>query len=306
MLRKIYSLAVLGCLAIALNAQIEPSDSTMQVVGYWSKGEKQNYSVTQNKFKLNKADTVSKETMTFNVQVTILDSTDKNYKIEWLYSNYKATGNQQSNQLLAELISLYNNMKIIILTNEMGEFQSVENWKDIQTAMSQAIDIMKKKYKSQKDLLAIFDNVMVNFQTKEGIEAYAINDIYQFYSYHGSKYKLGETLSGVTPMSTPLSDKPIDTKYELSLEELNFDDNNGVLRMIQTQDETQLADFTYAYLKKMMPKVPFKRNEMPKVSSVTELASRIHNAGWVVYSVETKNITAIDATTVEERIIELQ
>lgn len=150
MLRKIYSLAVLGCLAIALNAQIEPSDSTMQVVGYWSKGEKQNYSVTQNKFKLNKADTVSKETMTFNVQVTILDSTDKNYKIEWLYSNYKATGNQQSNQLLAELISLYNNMKIIILTNEMGEFQSVENWKDIQTAMNQAIDIMKKNTNLKK------------------------------------------------------------------------------------------------------------------------------------------------------------
>ncbi len=306
MMRRIYSLAVLGCLAIALNAQIEPTDSTLQVVGYWSKGEKQNYSVTQNKIKLNKADTVSKETTTFNVQVTILDSTDKNYKIEWFYSNYKATGNQQSNQLLAELISLYDNFKIIIITNEMGEFQSVENWKDIQSAMKKAIDIIKKKYQSQKDLLAMFDNYMVNFQTKEGIEAFAINDILQFYSYHGSKYKLGETLSGITPVATAISDKPIDTKYELTLEELNFEDNNGVLRLIQTQDENQLADFTYAYLKKMMPKVPFKRSEMPKVSAVTELASRIHNAGWVVYSVETKNITAIDSTTVEERIIELQ
>ena len=113
-------------------------------------------------------------------------------------------------------------------------------------------------------------------------------------------------MSGVTQIATAISDKPIDTKYELTLEELNFEDNNGVLRLVQTQDETQLADFTYAYLKKMMPKVPFKRNEMPKVSSVTELASRIHNAGWVIYSVETKNITAIDATTVEERVIELQ
>lgn len=306
MFRKINTLLVLFCLTIAVNAQIEPADSTLQVVGYWSKGEKQKYLITQNKYKLNKADTVSKETMTFNVQVTILDSTDKNYRIEWLYSNYKSTGNGESNRLLSELISLYENMKIVILTNEMGEFQGVENWKDIQLSMGKAVQLIKNKYKSQKEILTIFDNVMANFQTKEGIEAYAINDILQFYSFHGSKYKLGETLSGTTQVPTALSDKLIDTKYELSLEELNFEEFNGIVRMIQTQDENQLADYTYAYMKKMMPKVPIKRSEMPKVTNVTELASRIHNAGWIIYSVETKNTTAMDSLNIEERIIDLQ
>ena len=65
--------------------QINMADSTAQVITYWEKGEKQNYSVTTEKIRITGSDTTSREMMTYDVEITVLNSSDKSYMIEWYY-----------------------------------------------------------------------------------------------------------------------------------------------------------------------------------------------------------------------------
>jgi hypothetical protein len=57
--------------------QINMADSTAQVITYWEKGEKQNYSVTTENIKIKGSDTTSKEMTTYNVEITVLNTSEK-------------------------------------------------------------------------------------------------------------------------------------------------------------------------------------------------------------------------------------
>jgi len=287
-----------------LIAQIEPKDSTFQVISYWSKGEKQSYSVTESKIKINKTDTTSKVITSYKLDVTVLDSTDKNYKLEWKYSNYTTS---DKNELVKDLSAFAEGMKMIVVTNENGEFQELENWKEVQEITKKAMGVLQSKYASLPNIKQIVESVNEKFTTKELIETNCTKEIVQFLSFHGGKYKLGEVLTGKSEQMSGLG-KPIDNNYEILLDELNISDNNGVFRMSQTLDSKQLTDQTYEMLKKMMPKGRkiMPRNKMPEVTNSTGLASRIHNAGWVIYSIETKTTNSLDVQSIEERIIDIQ
>lgn len=287
-----------------LIAQIEPKDSTFQVISYWSKGEKQSYSVTESKIKINKTDTISKVIISYKLDVTVLDSTDKNYKLEWKYSNYTTS---DKSELVKDLLGLAEGIKMIVLTNENGEFQELENWKEVQEIIKKAMGMLQSKYASLPNINQIIESVNEKFATKELIEINYTKEIVQFLSFHGGKYKLGEVLTGKSEQMSGLG-KPIDNNYEILLDELNISDNNGVFRMSQTLDSKQLTDQTYELLKKMMPKGRkiMPRNKMPEVTNTTGLASRIHNAGWVIYSIETKTTNSLDVKSIEERIIDIQ
>jgi hypothetical protein len=198
-----------------LIAQIEPKDSTFQVISYWSKGEKQSYSVTESKIKINKTDTTSKVITSYKLDVTVLDSTDKNYKLEWKYSNYTTS---DKSELVKDLSGLAEGMKMIVVTNENGEFQELENWKEVQEIIKKAMGILQSKYASLPNINQIIKSVNEKFATKELIEINCTKEVVQFLSFHGGKYKLGEVLTGKSEQMSGLG-KPIDNNYEILLDE---------------------------------------------------------------------------------------
>jgi len=304
MFRKFLFVSVAIAFSATTNAQIEPKDSTFQVIGYWSKGEKQTYAVTESKIKINKTDTTSKEFTSYKIDVTVLDSTDKNYKLEWKYSGYTTS---DKSELVKDLSSLAEGLKMIVVTNENGEFQELENWKEVQEITKKAMGVLQTEYASLPNIKQIVESVNEKFATKELVEANCTKEVVQFLSFHGGKYKHGEVLTGKSEQMSGLG-KPIDNNYEILLDELNYADNNGVFRMSQTLDSKQLTDQTYELLKKMMPKGNkiMARDKMPEVTNTTELASRIHNAGWVIYSIETKTTNSLDVQSIEERVIDIQ
>lgn len=90
------------CSTTALG-QINMADSTVQVIGYWDNKEKQTYSVTYDKYQLKAADTLSKEQINYEVEVTIIDSTAKSYTIEWFYKDFKINSDNQFTKKLASI-----------------------------------------------------------------------------------------------------------------------------------------------------------------------------------------------------------
>jgi len=305
-MNKLLIFGTIFLLSSTLFGQISVKDSTVQVIGYWAKQETQSYDVSYEKFKIKNKDTISRELMKYEVDIKIIDSTENSYTIEWFYKNYSI---DTENELVRKLTSIANDISVKIKTDEFGAFIEIVNWEEVRDYLTKVTENLKDELKDVPNFEKIIANVMSIYSTKESIEANAIKDAIQFYQFHGVKYKLGEELEGKLETANNYGEKPFETDVRFSLDEINEIDGNSILRSTQVINSEQLTDATYNYLEKtgtFGDKFP-PRNEFPSLTNETNTASRIHGqSGWIIYSIETKEITAAETTNIEERIIELK
>ena len=299
-------LAILLLLSAGAFAQINMNDSTAQVIGYWDMNEKQSYIITWEKYKITDSDTTSTESYKHAVDMTIVDSTANSYVIDWLYRDYEI---QSDNELIQKLASITEDMTVRIRTDELGVFQEVVNWKEIRDYILKATKLLKKETQNIPNLDKIINQVEGMYSSKESIELGAVKEIQQYYTFHGSKYKLGEELSVDMQAANLYGGDPFDMKVTIWLDKLNPDDNNFIIRMKQSVDANQLTNATYDYVVNIAEtmKVPApKKEDIPPLKNENWTASRIHDSGWIIYSIESKEVKAEGFTHVEERIIEIQ
>jgi hypothetical protein len=305
-MKKFTLFSLLNLCIMPLFAQINMADSTVQVVSYWDKGEKQNYTITLEKIKLKGEDTTSKELISYDVEVSVTGATKNSYTVQWDYKNFKTN---DKNELTQELSKINKNMQVIYKTDEMGGFIEVINWKEIRAYNQKAIAVLRKKFGTAPEIEKMLKQIENSFSTKEAIEAASIKDIQQFHSFHGGKYKLHEEISDKIKVPNVLTNIPFDADYSLYLDEINETDNNYILRSSQVVDSTQLMDATFQFLsnlaKSMNIKAP-KKEDIKGLSNDIQLASRIHGTGWVVYSIQTTTVNSDNQSNIEERIIEVK
>lgn len=303
---KLLLFGTLFLLSSTLFGQIHIQDSTVQVIGYWSKQDTQSYAISYEKIKIKHKDTITRELINYEVDITILDSTANSYTMEWFYKNYRI---DTQNELVKKLTSIANDMAVIIKTDEFGAFIEVVNWEAVRDYLTKVTKTMEAELKDVPNYQKIIANVMSVYNTKASIEANAVKDALQFYQFHGVKYSLGEVLEGQLEVANNYGGKPFETHVSYSLDDINETDGNSILRSTQVINSKQLTDATYNHLKALgtfgdaFP----PRAEFPALTNTTNTASRIHGeTGWVIYSIETKAVTAEETTNIEERIIELK
>ena len=305
-MKKLLVFGIIFLISSNLFSQISIKDSTVQVIGYWSKYDKQSYDVTYEKYKVKNKDTISRELMKYEVDVKIIDSTANSYTIEWFYKNYSI---DTENELVRKLTSIANDISVKIKTDEYGAFVEVIDWEEVRDYLEKVTEKLKVELKDVPNYKEIIANVMSIYSTKESVEANAIKDALQFYKFHGVKYKLGEELTGKLETSNNYGGKPFETDVQYSLDEINETDGNSILRSNEIINSEELTDATYNYLKKLGTfgdKFP-PRNKFPSLTNETNTASRIHGeTGWIIYSIETKTVTAEETTNIEERIMEIK
>lgn len=287
-------------------SQINISDSTVQTVAYWNKHETQNYSISTEKYKVNKGDTTVTEILNYDVTITIIDSTSNSYIVEWHYKNYRI---QSDNEFMLKLIDKSKDFRLLIKTDEMGKFIEVINWKEYKKYSSDILKAMKKEYKKAPTLVKLLNESQKVFSTKQAIESIGINEVKQYYFFYGLQYKLGEIYEDDVQIHNALSNEPMDVHLTYYLDDINDEDNNYIMRAFRVVDSTQLINSTYNYLAKNMKTAGLPAPNKDKLSSLKndiETGSRIHDLGWLIYSYQT-NRTVLDNTeTIEKTIIELQ
>ncbi|NOG58237.1 MAG: hypothetical protein HND54_10930 [Bacteroidetes bacterium] len=284
--------------------QINMEDSTAQVIAYWSIGDKQSYSVSLQNLVINGEDTTKNETTQYDVDITVLDSSANSYTVSWLYRNFR---NNSDNELIQKIISSGENLKVIIKTDELGAFLSVENWEEVSNYMKETLLSIQNEAPNTIDIMKQFEYL---YSSKEAIESSAIQDIQQFYTFHGAKYTLNKILE--FNMKTPnlyYPEKPFDSKITLTLDELNPDNDNFILRFTQEVNKEQLVNTTYEYLSNLAKsngtEEPNKES-FKDLSNVISNSSRIHITGWMMYSIQTKFVQAESVKNIENRIIEIK
>lgn len=150
---------------------------------------------------------------------------------------------------------------------------------------------------------------MAMYSSKEAIEASAIKDIQQFHTFHGGRYKLGEVLEGQTQVPNLIGADPFDSDVTVCLDEISEDHDIFVISAKQEVNREQLTNATFEYMTKLanaMGVVPPKREDLKELKQETTTLSKIHGTGWVVYSLQTTNVTSADITRIEERTIEIK
>ena len=302
---RLQIITLLILLSLKMYGQIDMNDSTAQVIGYWDKNEKQSYVVTQEEYKIVGNDTTSRESYKYLVDITVVDSTADSYLIDWFYKDYEI---HSDNALVKKLASITSDITVRIKTSELGVFQEVVSWEAIRDYILQGTKILKQETQDIPNMDNIINQIEGMYSTKESIENAAVMEMQQYYTFHGAKYEYGEEYNIDLKSSNLYGGEPFDTKVKVWLDEINPDENNFVLRMIQTVDSEQLTKATYEYLLKMAEtlKIPSpKIEDIPLVSNDVWTASRIHGSGWVIYSVETRETKAEGQTNVKERIIEI-
>ncbi|MBL0096215.1 MAG: hypothetical protein IPP46_06685 [Bacteroidetes bacterium] len=281
-------------------------DSTVQVISYWDKGEKQIYALSLEKIKIKGSDTTSKEMTTYEVEITVLDSNEKSYTIQWEYKNFTSHNNSP---VIQKLMNATQNMKVIFKTNELGEFVEVVNWKEIKDYTHKAMGSLRTEFKDIPEMDKLIKQMEATYSTKEAIGTASIKDIHQFHTFHGAQYKLGEVLNGIIKVPNILGTDPLDSDFSVYLDEINEEENNFILRATQEVNNEQLTNATFNYLTTMAKSMkldPPKREDLGELKNETISASNIHTSGWVLYSIQTTTITSDNQTNIEERIIELK
>jgi hypothetical protein len=108
-MNKLVVFVTIFLLSSTLFGQISVKDTTVQVIGYWSKQDMQSYNVTYEKYKVKKKDTIAREFIKYEVDIKIIDATANSYTIEWFYKNYSIN---TENELVKKLTSIaYKDLK---------------------------------------------------------------------------------------------------------------------------------------------------------------------------------------------------
>lgn len=305
-MRKILTAGLMLLLIMRVNCQIYTADSTTQVIAYWDKDEKHTYIISNEKLKIQGGDTITRDFTKYEVDITIRDSTKNGYLINWFYHDYKV---ETDNELIIKLSSIIEDMNVQIKTDDLGVFVEVVNWEEIRDFIFKGTLMLKQELKDIPNIEKVIIQMENMYNSKQTIEASAINEIIQFHYFHGLEYKLLEEYSYDNKLTNMFGGEPFNAKVNYWLDEINYDDNNAVYRMHQSVDSVQLTNETFDYLTKMaatMQTPTPRREKFPYLHNEIWTASRIHGSGWPLYSIQTKEVTAEDVIQIEECIIDLK
>ncbi len=286
--------------------QINIADSTVQVVAYWDKGEKQDYIITKSRTKAENGNTISTDSVRYDVELTVADSTATSYTMQWIY---KKVYSDNINPIVNQVNKSVEGLKILYKTDELGAFDSVLNWEEIDQYMKKQYDMLRIFAKSSPEIMNAINKAQAIFSNKSILEASGIKEIKQFHNFYGGAFKVNEVIADLLETASPFSDKPIMADVSVLLTDIDAENDFYVMASLHTIDPEQLADMAYNALKKFAGNTNTpqpKREDIQGLANETYVVSSIHNWGWLIYSELTSNVTALDSDVTDKCIIEIK
>ena len=288
-----------------MSAQIDMSDSTVQVISYWKLGDVQDYHLTESEIVMTNKDTISIIENAFDVEIKVTDSTSVGYILEWTRKNFQFSS---SNSLDVQLQAILSDTPVLLTTDIYGSNVQVLNWETLSNAVNDKCSLMLIEYEDNLAGLTKINQTKRKYVSKESIETFVIRDVSQFFAYHGAKYQLGETITEDIKMPNNYGGDPLDATAAMVLDELLPENNTSIIKSFLNINARQLTAVTYDYLKSLnivegsLPSY----EDFPTVTKQIWGGSEIHsNSGWVIYSQESEQVTSGDDVTLKERIIEI-
>ncbi|KOS04976.1 hypothetical protein AM493_02165 [Flavobacterium akiainvivens] len=272
--------------------QINPADSTVQVVAYWDKNEAHSYSIVHEKLKVKGTDTTVTFHVDYKVDITIKDSTENSYTVEWKYRDFKSADKSAS----SKTAGLVDGLTVRFKTNEMGEYEELLNWKEINEHLKKSIANLEKTTK----LPPFFIKSLKTINTRESVEEGLLVDIQQFHSFYGTAMTLGEEISDTSEEAGDLG-IPVKSELYLVLEEIDFEDEAYLIKFFQTYDDESVQSAMGEFIG------DFLGTENTKAVTASGFedyyGAYIHTSGWPYNMFYQRDMTINGETNIETRAI---
>lgn len=273
-------------LSLASFSQIYMPDSTAQVIPYWTKGESQSYSVTIEKVQLNKSDTLSKNELSYDLEITVKDDSEDFYILEWRYHNFQSS---ETNPLLKKILGSTENMKIVVQTNALGMYEDLLNSDEISAYVLGNLESVKEAYHLNPEMEEYLTQFAASYSSKENIWSSTAADIKQYLQFYGYRLKLGEPLEEDIQVQNAFSTVPIDAHFSILLESINESTKQYTIRSSQILNSRQLAQSVFNFLNdtaKTLKKDPPKWEEFKNIERETHYTYVMNNEGWLIQNTE--------------------
>lgn len=296
------------CLLFAANSlfgQINWQDSTVQAITYWGLYDSMTYEVQLEKTKTQNGDTTLHDLITYDVGVTVIDSTASAYLLAWHYYNFNYEGN---NPVVEQTMGISENITVQIKTDELGVVLGVENWEEVRDYTYGLIDEVLQGENIPSTVKSVLKGMKKFYATPEGLANLAIQDAMQFHTFFGAKYKLGEVIEDVMSLPNLYSpDEPFDADFSVELEAVDTLAYNYSLRYVQEIDKEQLMSTTIKYLKSIgMPDELLADVDPESMKNHLVSAASFTNDGWLLHSEQVKTVSMDEFVELEIRTIVLK
>ncbi|MCZ8156265.1 MAG: hypothetical protein O9264_09125 [Leptospira sp.] len=313
MYKKIFLGVFFWCLAFPLVAQISLSDSSVQTVAYWKKGETYSFSVSLDEFKVVEKDTSERTTTRYTVDIFVLDSTENTYDVRWSYRDMSTDWGERDSLFLSimDRISALKGGEIVeFRTDEYGSFIEMTNWEQIRDYYQIVSDSVSSEFSAFPEVAQLMKSMFGIYNNRNAIEKGVIKDVHQFLNFHGGAYRLNEPIKGKMQYPSVISDRLLDAEMLIELDKIYPEDNDyGIYSFVEV-DREQLTNETREVLVKLLPQsqkedIQKLMEQVGEVWDTTENFSIIHGSGWPTYSKETRQTGSNQNVKFEIRTIEM-
>lgn len=186
-------------------SQIITKDSSYNCVAYWEKGEEKVLLINRMTQNIKSGKEEPAFNFSFEASISILDSTKEGYKVQWIFQLPEKV--KKAEPGLAELMPVYNNLKMVFLTDELGSFKELINWQEVKDAYIKMMEVSLPKNindSTRKNIDKSYDF----FNSKQMVESSMIKEIQLYYSPFGSNFSVSAKTTP-TALPSPFSEESI-------------------------------------------------------------------------------------------------
>ena len=290
-----------------IHAQDATNNSFFQMVAKWGKDEKQTYKVTDEFYNLKPPETIPLEiyTYTYEVDVTVIDSTANSYTINWFYHDYDFNGSKAIRTFFS---GIKTGLTVTLHTDRFGALTEIANWQEIKDQIYQNTELIHLLDPINSELDEIIKNVKETYSTKENMQANCFNEIMKFYLFNTTSFKSEFENTTRIKVTNPYTGTPMDASQQFSAKKFNLDDGVVTLSLHTGYDSEQLTKTKFDYLTSESEKMNTPRPNwasFPKDDIQEMTISTIHFSGWPMRIVDERQVYSASISKVVKTTIEL-
>ena len=204
-MKKICLLMSLMSVALSLWSQNlvlgeEDSEDEIAIVGYFCKNDTMTFRQTHNKYKIEDGDTTISDAYWEDFMIVVTDSTSDGYKMKYIPLGFQYSEESDTvhrimqgtlNQLMQSTVCEFS-------TDELGQFQRIDNWREIREKLKSSVKIVcDSLYAAMPELDSISPRrlaegmLQLQFSTEKGIrESY--EELDNLFGLHGNLFDVGD------------------------------------------------------------------------------------------------------------------
>lgn len=264
-------------------AQYNTKTETVNVLPYWEKGDQFEYFQNEKEYNVSKQDTIIKKNITFNLNVNILDKTDKSYTIEWKIDH---DYNHLPEAIREEFTTQLGAQKFIYKTNENGVFQSLLNFDEIVAYNKKMVEILGATIQNEKDKEAFKTALEKVFGNENVTEQLISSKINTFHLFYGNQIRKNKPKNSKFESVNPVTKNKIIYNRSFLIEDYNEEDQTYSLYSETMPQKSNLLDEVKSTLETIISKEVPDMDRFTTFDYISKVYQATHNSGVVLYQIK--------------------